>query len=98
MQYDRFKRLCDKAGVSEVARKDTPEGTILVGERYRNIADEYAKPCWEVLWFVRRDKADVGRRLYFDFGSSSRPERVNAAIADAMQFMKDNKHVGRYDR
>jgi hypothetical protein len=84
--------------MQELARKDTPEGTILVGEVYRNMASEHPKPCWEVLWFVRRDKADIGRRLYFDFGGSTREARISAALADARQFMKDAAHVGHYDR
>jgi hypothetical protein len=97
MEDRKFEDICRRSRMVPIHKESTPGGDILVAEGYFNIQPEFDRPHWKTVWAVRREGMDVARPLYFEFGGGSTQEsRIAAAVADARQFITDNRTVGRY--
>ena len=89
-----------KSGFALLEPRSTRHGRILIAERYYPTGHpEFHGPHWQMQWMIDRDGPDTGRRLFFASPSLADPTRlarVNAALKDAKQFIKDSLEVGRY--
>lgn len=100
MQVERFKSICEKAGLNPCERVTVDGIDIYIADGYVNssVMDEIYEPSWKTVWLVGvSGKGDIGRSMYFPFGKVTKEERIKAAVADAMGFAKEAKDNGRYN-
>lgn len=96
MNAAKFEDICTRAKFTPREKVHTPEGAILVGERYSKASDNYPLGHYEVLWAIERDGCDIGQMLEIPFGNTTPESRERAAVKAAQQFIKDSVDSGRY--
>ncbi len=108
MDVAKFERICSKSGFQPLDKIWTPDGAILLAERYFNTHPDASAvgmngPHWQTLWAIERDGADVGQKIFMPFGAVlpsgrkvERKDRIENAVLAAHQWIKDNLDVGRY--
>lgn len=108
MNLEQFQKLVARAQFTLIGKRPTKYGEILLAERQCVVADGplRGRPFYETLWVLNRDGLDLGRTVrneQWDRKNGSRTmrfvpqsERIAEAIADAEQFCKDCKRLGRF--
>jgi hypothetical protein len=95
---EEFEDIVNKSSFRTLPKQFTDRGNVLLAEKYTNWDEKYEKPHYQVLWAIERDgRMQVGRVLYIEpldrrqgvYRHQTEEERINAAMTDAMQFMKD---------
>lgn len=105
-QLEAFARRCKLAPVS---RMDTSEGDVLIADGYFGPGEDLdePEPHYKTMWVLRRDGQDGGRAIVIRpwIGVKGLPgvqipvskeERIEIAKKDALQWIEDNREVGRY--
>lgn len=107
MHTERWQKICEQSKCKVVGKRPTADGNILLAERIVQDPADGTK-VFETLWAVERDGADIAqvvRNPLFQekhgiWRSTDTPtdqkDRIQEAVEAAMQFIRDNKRVGRY--
>lgn len=101
MTPEKWEGVCRRSGFMPLDPiRLANQGRILLAERYYIWDSEFKEPHWQVQWVIDRGGVqDGGRKLYFAAPSiiePARQARINAAVADARQFMEDGIESGQY--
>ena len=98
MNIQDFEEICNGSKFTILPKHFTPDGNILLAERFKPEPVAH----YETLWAVERDGCDYARFVRnnaFWFGTPvDQSKRIADAVEDAMQWMKDNLTVGRYNK
>lgn len=100
MNVQKFEQICRESRMVPLEKQVTKNGAVLLAERKVRVPEHQ----WETLWAIERDNLDIAgivkSPVYRKDGDSARPttqpERVNAAMDAAKQFISDSMTVGRY--
>lgn len=98
MNVATFESVCRKSGFTPLQKRVTPSGCILLAERNMPLYGfdrKCPEPHHAVLWGIERDGCDMGRIVYCK-RLTMREERIQLAVDDALEWIKDNRTVGRY--
>jgi hypothetical protein len=98
MKTQDFQELVEQSKLKPLPKQFTDSGNVLVAEGFFTRHPEYESPHWKVLWAIERgEEVHIGKPLYIEphgtangvYRKWTRQERINAAVGDALQFMKD---------
>lgn len=107
MDIQKWQDTCERARFKLLPKKPTEFGNILLAERIVKDPSD-GERVWETMWSIERDGMDVGqvvRNKVVDevngfWRSTDTPhdqkKRIEEAVSAALQWIKDNRRVGRY--
>lgn len=107
MNVEEWQRRCEQSRCKILPKQVTRHGEILLAERLTK-DPKSGERVWETIWAISRDGADIGRivrnqlvqekhGIYRSTDTEAdQKERIAEAVADAENFIKDSRKVGRY--